>query len=772
MARNFVAASSQRLENTTIPASATPLTIAAWFKPVSATVQYHIAGIYDNATTTNFWALSTDTTGHVTANTNAVVATTSTTFSAATWVHGCAVFNSATDRRAFLNGGGKGTNATSRTPTGPDRVGIGCLDGSSRSSFMDGDVAEVAMWNIALSDAEVLMLSKGVSPLMVRPDALIFYAPLMGNGSPEPEYRGARNLTVTGSAKATSHAPVMSSVSGFGRRFTTASASLIIDVPAGSLTFNGFAPVASNPRVVPVPAGALTANGFAPVIVRPVTVSIPAGALTANAFAPVIALGPLTVPVPAGALTATGFAPPIVTPVVVPVPAGALIMNAFTPVASIGTVVPTPAGALTMIGNVPVIVTPFSVTVPAGSLTATGFAPFNAFGPLTVPVPAGSLTATGYVLEIIGPDNCPKAVTFLEGTAFVRSGGLSGASASSQATLCFNARIPDYESGRVIVRDGTGALLMYINSAGQVVAAVNDGASFFDFNTTAVIFDDFATYHHIGISFDTNFSAGNKLARIMVDGVSVPVTVNTDSGPAFSFPFDTRDLQVGNFDTTQDLGSIWFNTEYFDWDDSGEAEKFYVDFAATPLGATGELPTGVSPLVCFDGDEDAFEPNHGTGGSFTRFGSAVVDALNQPPCVDNRIIIIPTALLTLTGYEPEATADSGDVTIAVPLGQLTADGFAPVIQVSFTVPIPAGALTMTGRVPVASLGPLTVAVPAGSLTMNGFAPSSEIDVLISVPVGNLVMTGLTPIVINSGVADADEDRSRLFVANIGRFLGP
>jgi len=38
---------------------------------------------------------------------------------------------------------------------------------------MDGDLAEAAIWNIALSDADVARLATGESPLSVRPDALV-----------------------------------------------------------------------------------------------------------------------------------------------------------------------------------------------------------------------------------------------------------------------------------------------------------------------------------------------------------------------------------------------------------------------------------------------------------------------------------------------------------------------------------------------------------------------------------------------------------------------
>lgn len=73
---------------------------------------------------------------------------------------------------------------------------------------MDGAIAEVGIWNVALSDSDVALLAKGVSPLMVHPESLVFYAPLIGQYSPEIELRSARNLTLTGTPTQSAHPPI------------------------------------------------------------------------------------------------------------------------------------------------------------------------------------------------------------------------------------------------------------------------------------------------------------------------------------------------------------------------------------------------------------------------------------------------------------------------------------------------------------------------------------------------------------------------------------
>jgi len=42
----------------------------------------------------------------------------------------------------------------------------------------DCKIADAAIWNVALTDAEWLSYHAGLSPLMIRPDALVYYSPL------------------------------------------------------------------------------------------------------------------------------------------------------------------------------------------------------------------------------------------------------------------------------------------------------------------------------------------------------------------------------------------------------------------------------------------------------------------------------------------------------------------------------------------------------------------------------------------------------------------
>jgi hypothetical protein len=108
------------------------------------------------------------------------LADSSSGYSADVWNHGCAIFAADNDRRVYLNGGLKGTNADSQSVDNIDRTAIG---GQRRDDTptdgTDGSIAEAAIWNVALSDEEVAVLATGIRPILVRPQSLVMYVPLI-----------------------------------------------------------------------------------------------------------------------------------------------------------------------------------------------------------------------------------------------------------------------------------------------------------------------------------------------------------------------------------------------------------------------------------------------------------------------------------------------------------------------------------------------------------------------------------------------------------------
>ena len=137
-------------------------------------------------------------------------ASSSTGYSTNTWHHSAGVFTSTTSRAAFIDGGSKGTNVTSVAFATHNNISVGVLERSSVTNFFNGELSFCGIWNVALSDNEISILSKGVNPFFLRNDALIAYYPINGNESPESDYVGGQNnLTLTGPpAKAATNPPV------------------------------------------------------------------------------------------------------------------------------------------------------------------------------------------------------------------------------------------------------------------------------------------------------------------------------------------------------------------------------------------------------------------------------------------------------------------------------------------------------------------------------------------------------------------------------------
>lgn len=203
MAGTFVAASSHSLIVDSTPVTAAPFTVSLWFQVNDVATTYDLLSIGDkDVSNDHLWQLrSFGTQAGDPLAWRAFVASqgqalSSSAITAGEWHHAMAVEAGAADRTVYLNGGNSGTNTTSRAPLNADRVGIGVSADSSPSGYTDGMIAEVAIWNVALTAAEAASLAKGASPLMIRPDALVFYDPMVRNLT--RDYVGGLTLTNSG----------------------------------------------------------------------------------------------------------------------------------------------------------------------------------------------------------------------------------------------------------------------------------------------------------------------------------------------------------------------------------------------------------------------------------------------------------------------------------------------------------------------------------------------------------------------------------------------
>ena len=200
MSRDFVAASEQGLRIDSPVITGPPLTISAWVLKDLAAPRGIVFFVGDASTTDDRLQLQMEPNNgpvrFLVKNTANVFAATSTNWVTGQWHHLCGIARAVDDRSVYLDGGGRGDNATIQTPVAGniDRTTIGRRDNIESSNAFDGLVGHVAIWNIDLTDAEVRILAAGADPRTVRPDNLIAYWPLNGR-TPEPDIVDSLNLT-------------------------------------------------------------------------------------------------------------------------------------------------------------------------------------------------------------------------------------------------------------------------------------------------------------------------------------------------------------------------------------------------------------------------------------------------------------------------------------------------------------------------------------------------------------------------------------------------
>jgi hypothetical protein len=155
MARLFDDAASEYLQYGGAVVSAVPFVLACWFRSDSVTVNQTLLSIADTAGDSHFFRMAAmgavagdPIRAQCSSASGSVQADTSSGFSANTWHHACAAFATATDRRVYLDGGSKGTDANNRTPAGLDTTAIGTLRRNSISQYMSGRIAWAAIWDL------------------------------------------------------------------------------------------------------------------------------------------------------------------------------------------------------------------------------------------------------------------------------------------------------------------------------------------------------------------------------------------------------------------------------------------------------------------------------------------------------------------------------------------------------------------------------------------------------------------------------------------------
>lgn len=212
----------------------------------------------------------------------------------------------------------------------------------------------------------------------------------------------------------------------------------------------------------------------------------------------------------------------------------------------------------------------------------------------------------------------------------LRASDYAGIADSRQGILSFWMRIDggdgtqmfpfsNYSQTCRIVRETSNDFTMLISSAGGASAVFRQSSGG---SLTAS-----ASWRHALLSWDTNFSAGNKLLHFYIDGVDVGTSI-TDSHAAFDVDYTVGAWSVA---ATTDplypfngaLAEMYFAPgQYLDFSQQANRELFRSP-AGKPvgLGSDGSLPTGTAPILYLPNPAATVGNNAGTGGNLTINGS-------------------------------------------------------------------------------------------------------------------------------------------------------
>ncbi len=199
--------STQFLSTGISPISSEPLTMALWFnrKNFAGNVVFVALDRGTNSGTgIHNIGGSTGSSLSAASNDGTISSVTSTnSYTLNTWNHGCSVMSSASSRTIYLNGGGASTSTVTKNVTGLSNVSIGARYANGVVGiYAPALIAEVGIWDTALTDSEIASLARGMTCDKVRPQNLVFYAPLVRDLQ---DVRGGLTITNNNSATVADH---------------------------------------------------------------------------------------------------------------------------------------------------------------------------------------------------------------------------------------------------------------------------------------------------------------------------------------------------------------------------------------------------------------------------------------------------------------------------------------------------------------------------------------------------------------------------------------
>lgn len=185
----------------TLPGTSTWFGILTKYNPTSAQRAYLFAVAPSNKHT--FWLSDNGSSSEILAATTAF-----DSGDLGTWFHLVFTADASRNYNFYRNGSGDGSGTVTKTSifagTATSQIGAGINGGDFE---FDGQLAEVAAWNVELTANEVAAMANGYSTARTRPGSFLGYWPILGVSDPEPDLSGNANNGVLSGATSADHPP-------------------------------------------------------------------------------------------------------------------------------------------------------------------------------------------------------------------------------------------------------------------------------------------------------------------------------------------------------------------------------------------------------------------------------------------------------------------------------------------------------------------------------------------------------------------------------------
>lgn len=239
MARDFAGAGNYL--HCPTPVTAAGFVVSLWFKaPGSDTIRV-ILSLRDTAVADNYWLIQTQ---GFQSDDIAVVANDGTASGSAVavggytpevWTHVLYRERHSSLRVIYVDGVNIDSDSTTVNPTSIDALWLG----QHTLGDYAGEIAEVAIWDAPLPNGDIPKMAEslaaGFSPLLVRPEGLAFYAPLINDE--DYDVIGAKSFTEVGSVGLSGHPPIVRPASPLYTPPTPAAEGLDIEIAAHQYIF-------------------------------------------------------------------------------------------------------------------------------------------------------------------------------------------------------------------------------------------------------------------------------------------------------------------------------------------------------------------------------------------------------------------------------------------------------------------------------------------------------------------------------------------------------